>query len=427
MRLQVRLRTLNCQFGIIAEGLGQVREMVLLLPTGLTEHPNRLPKTVVVLTFTIWLAALAQFIFLCRNDFDPAARQRWFEIFGFNLHQPWFWGFLTSMLVHTDLGHMVFNTLGLWLFGWFVEKEMGWQKFSVLGFAAHILALTAQTKFWAWQGHSESSFLVGSSALVAFLAGTFCLRFRDVGVKWRVVFGWRWRKLEFITPLWWLAAFWFISQTFSLASQQFEKPTIAHLTSFFFGVTVALSLKWHWLALRDRMQRKAELSEKLGRWSEAAEVWVKIAQKFQDKPFFWLSATHCFLQAGEVCSAKKVLQKALSHPIWDESSLQKACQIAKDPAALILQPENLFSLAEQLERYRCYPEALQLFHQVSTVAEFNRAPQALLKVAELHWRLGNEVKAMQALHNFWLRYGRSAWSQEADKLAAQIRWRGEKR
>ncbi len=399
--------------------------MAIIFPFGLTEKPKRLPATVTVLTISIWLMALVQFVFLSRQDFAPAAREHWFELIGYDpTHLRW-WNIFTCLLIHADFWHGIVNLLGLWLFGWFVEAELSWRRFSLFSLLAHLIALKAQTIFWVWQGHSEPVRLAGSSALVAFSMGAFCVRFQNIKVKWRLLYGWRWRKRDFEMPLWWLIFVWLLGQIWTLAFQIPDKPAVAHLTSFSFGLLVALLLSWHRILRCERLQREAESDEKEGQWLKAAEIWYQVAQRGPMNLHAWLAAFHNFLRAGEFSKAQEALGKALGNLIWDERALQRACQIATEPLIQNLPAETIFALAEQLERNRRYFEALQLFRKLSEIQEFSKAPQALLKVAELYWRLGDEGKARQALHLFWLRYSQTHWRQEAVDLAAQIRWRGE--
>jgi len=400
--------------------------MMLIVPVGLSERPRYLPKGLVALTVAVWLATLAQFVFLSRNDFAPAAKEQWFELFGYDPAKPHWWRAFTALLVHADFWHSTLNLVGLWLFGWFVEAEMGWHKFLAFGLIAHLTALKAQEAFWLWQGHPDPSPLVGSSAMVAFAMGTFCLRFQHIGLKWRAVYGWRWRNQEFSTPLWSLAALWLIAQICLLLSQNPEKPVIAHLTSFSIGVIVAFWFGWHRVAICDRLKRQAEMAEREGRWEEAASIWCQLALRSQNPSANWLAAAHNFLKVGERERVEEAIGKSLEHLFWNESALDRACQIVAEPKVQSLSPEILFPLAEQLERHRCYTEALTLFQKIAEVTEFKWAPQALLKVAELNFRLGEEEKARQALHLFWLRYSQTPWRQRAAELAAQLRWRGEK-
>ncbi len=401
--------------------------MAILLPTGLTEKPKGLPPTLTVLTLLVLLTAAAQFVFLGRNDFSPTAKEQWFEVLGYDPTRPCWWKALTCLLIHASFWHGIVNLVGLWLFGWFVEAEMGWQRFALFTLAAHLLALKAQESFWLWQGQVQPSHLVGSSAIVAFSMGAFCVRFQHVGLKWKILSGWQWRNREFSTPLWWLLVAWLIGQVLSIALQDLDKPAVAHLTSFTLGFIAALSLGWHRAAFCERLRRKAELAEREQRWLEAAEIWTQIALQAPSNPSAWLAASHNFLKAREFSKAQEALVKALGHLLWDESALQRARQIASEPLLRNLPAEAIFPLAEQMERHRFYREALQLFKEVAEVAEFNKAPQSLLKVVELHWHFGEELKAQQALHLFWLRYGQTHWRQKAADLAAQIRWRGEKR
>ena len=301
--------------------------MMLIVPIGLSERPKHLPKGLIALTVAVWLAALAQFAFLSRNDFAPAAKEQWFELFGYDPAKPHWWKAFTALLVHADFWHSIVNLVGLWLFGWFVEAEMNWQKFLVFGLIAHLTALKAQGAFWLWQGYPDPSWLVGSSAMVAFTMGTFCIRFRHIGLRWRAIYGWCWKTQDFSTPLWLLVALWLIAQILLLVSRHPEKPVIAHLTSFAVGVIIAFGLGWHQVAICDRLKRQAEVAEREGKWEEAAFIWCQLALCSQNPSAYWLAAAHNFLKAGKQEKAEEAICKSLEHLFWNESALDRALSL----------------------------------------------------------------------------------------------------
>ncbi|MCS7191514.1 MAG: rhomboid family intramembrane serine protease [Armatimonadetes bacterium] len=399
--------------------------MILIFPVGLTERPKRLPLTIVSFTLAVATMFLAQFVFLSRQEFAPTAKEIWFEMFGYDPEKPNWWSAFTGLLVHANFSHFAVNLLGLWLFGWFVELEMGWKRFLAFASLAHFVALKAQTWFWLWQGQFEPPILVGSSAIVAFCAGAFCIRFRNVGVKWLMFYGRHWRKREFTTPVWWLAAFWLAGQ-FALLSYGADKTAIAHIASFAIGILTAFGFNWHNQAKLEQLERKAMKAESERHWLEAAEFWSQLAKLKTKEIFAFLAAARNFLAGGNLAMAERNFQEAIKHFLWDEKAIQEACKIALMDEVQNLSAEIVFTLAEQLERHRCYREALRLFQLSSEALDFPKSPQALLKAAELFWRLGYEDKASQCLHLFWLKYSQTHWRQEASSLAAQFRKRGER-
>ncbi len=400
--------------------------MVLVFPAGFTDRPKRLPLTIFALIIAIAASGLTWLVLLSRHEFSPTTKQLWFETLGYDPAKATWWSAFTSLLIHADFFHAFVNLFGLWLFGWFVEMAMGWRYFVVFALLAHLLALKVQTLFWAWKGQSDPPILVGSSALVAFCAGAFCVRFRDVKVKWQMLRGWQWGKNEITTPIWWLAAFWLACQFALLALHSADKPAVAHISSFLFGVTTAFGLGWHKQAKLDQLKRMAKQAERENRWLEAANFWLQVSQLNSNDVAALLSAVRNFLLGKDWKMAEQTLWKAIERFVWDEMAVQEASQIALSDGAKNLSPEIAFSLAEQLERYRQYNEALALFQIASQKPNFAKAPQALLKATELFWRLGAEDKARQTLHLFWLKYGQTHWRHEASTLAVQFRQRGEK-
>lgn len=399
--------------------------MVLVVPSGLTERPKNLPFAILALTVAISVMELVRFVFLSRHEFSVGAKEFWFETFGYDPVKAVWWSAFTSLLVHADFLHAAVNLFGLWLFGWFVELGMGWKRFVFFAYIAHLTALKAQTEFWLWQSQNEPPILVGSSALVAFCSGAFCIRFREIGMKWRMFLGWRWQERKFAFPIWWLAAFWFAIQLAYLALNSAEKPALAHILSFALGASTALLLGWHWQGKSEGLRQEAKKAEGEKRWLKAAELWSQVAQLNPNEFSAKLAAARNFLVSGDLQTAEKFLRETVERFVWDEKTIQEASKLASMEEAKILPAELAFSLAEQLERHKRYSEAIGLFQIACEVPNFSKAPQALLKTAELFWKLGAEDRARQTLHLFWLRYGQTHWGHQASSLVAQFRQRGE--
>lgn len=403
--------------------------MVLVLPVGLTRKPKGRPIVTTTLAIAIGLMAVAQFIYLSRHHFSEAAINRWFATFGFVPANPNFLTILTAPLVHDSVWHLLVNFVGLWLFVRLVESE--WKVASFI-----LLSILVQFGAFAVQGFALSLLapteraapLVGISALIAFAMGVVWVRLPDASVRCRVYRGWQWKTYEILLPLRWLIGAWAVWQVgialHQLWTHRVTTAAWAHLTGFGIGWGLALVNGWAYLAQRERWQRQAETAERQGQWQISAELWQRIAAESrmdEDAPTPWLAAAYAFLQADEPERAKEALEQALKTLHWSDEALERARRLTILPALTSLPPSLLFDLATQLERFRCFEEALMLFHLLSRMAEFQQAPQALLKVIELHWRLGDEEQARQNLHRFWAHYSQSRWRHDAQQLASQIR------
>ncbi len=402
----------------------------MVVPVGVEPRPNGRPIAVGLLSVATAIGLGVQWVYSHRYAFAGDVLAHWFGVFGYDPTQPLRFASLTSLLVHVNGWHWLGNLLGLWLFGWWVEGELKWWRFLLLALGAHWLGVSAQAIFWQWlPGASEALLLVGMSTIVAFAMAGFCVRFPHVRVHCLQLQGWRWRSLPFSFPLSALVWLWLGWQVLLLARQLTgavpESPVLAHLTTFLFGIVLAYALGWHRLASCDNWRQQAIIAEQEERWREAAQCWQRIAEQQPENPSGWVNAALAWLKAEETAAAQQALHKALAFGSWEEETVERACQFVETKAVAKLAPETLFALAEQLERHRRFPAALPLFQKVAEVAEFKRAPQALLKVAELHWRLGEETRALHALHRFWFAYAQTPWRQEAVELMTQWHQRGD--
>ncbi len=402
----------------------------MVVPVRVEPRPNGRPIAAGLLSVATAIVLGAQWVYSHRYAFVGDVLAHRFSVLGYDPTQPLRFASLASVLAHVNGWHWLGNLLGLWLFGWWVEGELRWWRFLLLALGAHWLGVSAQAVSWQWlSGISETPLLVGMSTIVAFAMAGFCVRFPHVKVHCVQLRGWRWRSLPLSFPLRVLVWLWLGWQVLLLAHQLAglgtESPVVAHLTTFLFGISAAYALGWHRLAYCDRWRQQAIAAEQEERWSEAARCWQRVAEQQPENPSGWVNAALAWLKAGEIAAVQQALHKALAFGGWDEETVERACQFVEMDAVAKLAPETLFALAEQLERHRRFAAALSLFQKVVGVAEFKRAPQALLKVAELYWRLGEETRALHALHRFWFTYAQTPWRQEAVELMTQWRQRGD--
>ncbi len=80
------------------------------------------------------------------------------------------WRLLAATFLHFGTMHLLFNMLGLAILGPFVERQLGWFRFSVMYFAAGIGSMLTVT-IMALQGLSQTQFAVGASGAVMGVIG----------------------------------------------------------------------------------------------------------------------------------------------------------------------------------------------------------------------------------------------------------------
>ena len=90
----------------------------------------------------------------------------------------WLWQFFTYMFLHStiDPWHLIFNMLGLWMFGSEVERVLGSRRFLTLYFTAGIFAGICGCIFTPW------SPMVGASGAIFAIEVAFAMYFPDTTV-----------------------------------------------------------------------------------------------------------------------------------------------------------------------------------------------------------------------------------------------------
>lgn len=94
--------------------------------------------------YALWLCLICIGIFILQTIIPQFT-----EIFILNEQSiPQFWRFLTSILLHGDLGHLIYNLFALALFGSMLEKFVGSRRFLVIFFVSGIFANLISVNFY---------------------------------------------------------------------------------------------------------------------------------------------------------------------------------------------------------------------------------------------------------------------------------------
>jgi membrane associated rhomboid family serine protease len=140
--------------------------------------------------------------------------------------QPWV-AVLTSMFLHGDLAHLLFNMWSLWIFGNNVEEAFGHLRYLLLYLVGGIVATFA----FVVMNPDSTVPLVGASGAIAAALGAYAVLFP--GHRVLTLLGWILIPLPAILFL----AFWFFAQ-FGLGGT--NTAWEAHVGGFLFGLVVAL-------------------------------------------------------------------------------------------------------------------------------------------------------------------------------------------
>jgi len=137
---------------------------------------------------------------------------------------------LTSMFLHGDLLHLLFNMWSLWIFGNNVEEAFGHFRYLLLYLAGGVVATFA----FVFVNPQSTVPLVGASGAIAAALGAYAVLFPGHRVVTFV--GWFLVPLPAIIFL----GFWFVGQ-FGLGGT--NTAWEAHVGGFLFGVVVALAFR----------------------------------------------------------------------------------------------------------------------------------------------------------------------------------------
>lgn len=140
--------------------------------------------------------------------------------------QPWVAVF-TSMFLHGDFVHLLFNMWSLWIFGNNVEEAFGHFRYILL----YVFGGIAATIAFVAVNPGSTVPLVGASGAIAAALGAYAVLFPAHRVL--TLFGWILIPLPAIVFL----AFWFFAQ-FGLGGT--NTAWEAHVGGFVFGLVVAL-------------------------------------------------------------------------------------------------------------------------------------------------------------------------------------------
>lgn len=156
--------------------------------------------------------------------------------------QPWT-AALTSMFLHANLGHLLFNMWSLWIFGNNVEEAFGHIRYAML----YLFGGIAATLAFVFVNPDSTVPLVGASGAIAAALGAYAVLFPGHQIVTFV--GWFLIPIPAIIFL----GFWFVGQ-FGLGGT--NTAWEAHVGGFLFGVVVALMFRGPLLRRVGRAHRR---------------------------------------------------------------------------------------------------------------------------------------------------------------------------
>jgi membrane associated rhomboid family serine protease len=391
---------------------------------------------------TYSLIAANVIVFLCLLPLGPVVIT---SNFGLSPSHASMLYILTSMFVHVNPLHLLWNMLFLWLFGPSVEDVLGRVRFTGLyilsGFIAAMLHAFIVRNFMPAFADVP---VIGASGAIAGILGVFAVRFYRTGIR---VFWWLlWRCGSFTIPAKFGLGIWFIQQfaggVFSVLSPLLPETSFAavlghrlfgdgvsywsHIGGMGFGTAVAFLLGLQLEGTKEYLLDDARVSMERGSTWHAAEhlsavlacdpenadVHASLAMTYAMQQDADLAVAH-YQKAIELFLKREEFEKAISSFI-ELRSFYRHAEIG-------LHYE--FQLARHMDEADRHEHALQLFKEI--IAEHPDTPEAevsLVRVGSLYLnKLANPKEAVSCFDRFLKEYPNSSWRTLVSKSLIEAR------
>ncbi|UCG31104.1 MAG: rhomboid family intramembrane serine protease [candidate division WOR-3 bacterium] len=362
------------------------------------------------------------------ESFTEKSDQMVFNRFGFTPARFDFFKLFSSMFIHANFFHLLFNMLFLWLVGCNIEDDWSWKVFLGL----YVFAGLVAGIFHGLAFPKSTIPLIGASGAIAGIMGAFMIRHFKTKVRFAYFF------LFFIKPYYGVFSIyagialpiWFIQQILG-ASWGAESGTAywAHIGGFVFGAAMGVSFKFLGVEKKyiepmvEDSFEKLKMSPKMKEASRLLDMEnltdaIPLLRQVIDEEHLNHDAplilARLYYENGNDDGARSMYEKTMDVALRTENddlifSIHDEVK-AKQNLAWFSE-KTLYRLANFYERSNKYEEAVQLYgmhiqiHQASPVR-----PKAIHRVHLLFRNhLKDEVMARNALA--YLRKEYPGWLQ----------------
>jgi membrane associated rhomboid family serine protease len=176
-----------------------------------------------------WLIGINVLIFaamqLLGRDFSHNLLLR-MAMIPLTVREGWIWTFVTYMFLHGNLRHILFNMLGLFIFGTHVERQMGSREFLLYYFVTGTLAgIFSFVVYFYTQNYIVA--LIGASGALYAVMLAYAVFFPDSII-------YIWGILPLRAPVM-VLGFTALELFFSISGRQSNVAHLTHLAGFAFG------------------------------------------------------------------------------------------------------------------------------------------------------------------------------------------------
>lgn len=288
---------------------------------------------------------------------------------------------ISSMFVHGDFWHLLWNMFFLWLFGPNVEDAVGHIEFALLylgsGIAAAILQVGIVEGFMPAAGMIP---VIGASGAISGILGVFIVRFLKTGI--RVFYVYLFKVGTFTIPAMWGLSIWFAQQliggVMDVASQGSGGVAYwSHIGGMLFGMALAYGLSMSREGLHEHLINDVQKSSS----EQAVNKLLKGLETEPDNAeiYIELGRAYCSDENREktIESFKRAVDIYLSKDERCEATAAFA-ELRHHYADAHLDPRSEYQITRYLLESKCYESALKMLDELSSV--FPNTPEAELSL-----------------------------------------------
>lgn len=192
----------------------------------------------IVFIYQITLSPDNNAIFVAKYGMTPGIIAGWELPAGYPYPAiPYLLTLVTSLFLHGDFLHILFNMLYLWVFGDNIENAYGWLGFLVFYITGGVIA---NLSHMAFSLNPTNAFVptIGASGAIAAVMGSYLALFPTSKIRTLVIFFF----ITFvdISAYWWLLI-WFGMQFFNLLGGDGGVAWWAHIGGFIYGYIVGFA------------------------------------------------------------------------------------------------------------------------------------------------------------------------------------------
>lgn len=399
--------------------------MFFLLPFGNDRRTNRFPAV----TYSLIAVNVAVFLWLL-----PLDHRSVMQSFGLIPVHPSVRAILTSMFVHADPFHLVWNMLFLWLFGPNVEDALGRLEYSIFyfgsGIAASLLHMFVSTSYTPTAADIP---VVGASGAIAGILGVFAIRFYKTRIKIFYYLGIFFYPLKwgtFTVPALIGLEIWFFQQLFGglIGILHPETGGVAywsHIGGMVFGAALAAALRMGLAGSQEYLITDAMDNLDHGATHGAAENLMAFLANDPDNAEAHGELAKIYALHGDANRALPHFKRSVDLHLSKgdrHKAVGRFTEMRHYFPNTQLDLRSQFQLARYLLEVNCPEPALQLFDELaSTYPATPEGEMALMKAGELAASLGNPLRSSAYYRRFIEQYPHSTYRAMVEKSLAALK------